>query len=417
MTSRSWLFVAALLLLLSVIAAGWQETWRAAAVPLTPTLTGEVEYCLSCHAELPEISSSHPVETFGCVVCHGGERLALDADLAHSTMRGGRNPSEFGVVEASCGGEQCHSGAAQDKRDHIHRALTSIQSTYAGAIANIRYTFGAQTDLSPIYGVMAIEDSQITSEKGVAALQAFEPSEETVAAVKKFGQNCLDCHLWAEPRDGKAYSRLSGCAACHTPTAGVDLSAGATQLHRLTTAIAYTQCNTCHNRGNYDLRTMSFVERDDHPTDRLHDYYQPIAQFVRCEWTLDCIDCHTRVEAMGDGDLYGSKKDIQYTQCRTCHGTLDELPLTTTIADLDDLALRQAFLNPVIELKVGDTILITDKGEPLWNIRPLADGSYELFGKASGQRFTFNPVMGSGCEQKPEEQESRYCHACHAVER
>ena len=70
---------------------------------------------------------------------------------------------------------------------------------------------------------------------------------------------------------------------------------------------------------------------------------------------------------MGDGDLYGSKKDIQYTQCRTCHGTLDELPLTRKITSLDDLALRQAFLNPVLDLKLGDTILVTDQGEPLWN--------------------------------------------------
>jgi hypothetical protein len=120
---------------------------------------------------------------------------------------------------------------------------------------------------------------------------------------------------------------------------------------------------------------------------------------------------------MGDGNLYGSKADIQYIQCRTCHGTLDELPLTRTIQSPDDLALRMAFLNPVIDLKVGDTILVTDKGEPLWNIRELEDGTYELYGKANGQRLTFRPVKGTACEQKPDQQESRYCHECHAVER
>jgi hypothetical protein len=417
MTLRRWIFAASLLLLLALLATGWYQARRVTPVPLTPTLTGETEYCLSCHDELPEISPSHPVETFGCVLCHGGERLALDADLAHSSMRGGRNPSEFAVVEASCGGEQCHSGAAEHKRDHIQRAMTSIQSTYAGAIASIRYTFGAQPDQTPIYGIYAIQDEQVVSPLAVPSLLAFDPDAESVPAVQQFGENCLDCHLTAEPRQGGAYTRLSGCAACHTPTAGLDIEGEATQLHRLTTAISYTQCNTCHNRGNYDLRTMTFVERDDQPGDRLHDYYQPISQFVRCEWTLDCIDCHTRVEVMGDGDLYGSKKDIQYTQCRTCHGTLSELPLTYTISSLDDLTLRQAFLNPVIDLEVGDTVLVTEKGEPLWNIRPLADGSYELFGKSSGQRFTFNPVMGSGCLQNPDEQESRYCHQCHAVVR
>jgi hypothetical protein len=68
-------------------------------------------------------------------------------------------------------------------------------------------------------------------------------------------------------------------------------------------------------------------------------------------------------------------------------------------------------------LKTGDTILVTEKGEPIWNARQLPDGSFELFGKATGQRFTFQPVKGSACEQNPQEQESRYCHACHAVER
>ncbi len=76
-----------------------------------------------------------------------------------------------------------------------------------------------------------------------------------------------------------------------------------------------------------------------------------------------------------------------------------------------------AFLDPVIDLKVGDTILVTEKGEPLWNSRLLPDGSYELFGKATQQRFFFRPVMGTGCQQNPEQQESRYCHECHAVER
>jgi len=40
-----------------------------------------------------------------------------------------------------------------------------------------------------------------------------------------------------------------------------------------------------------------------------------------------------------------------------------------------------------------------------------------MIGKATKQYFTFNPVMGSACEQKPDEQESHYCHKCHAVEK
>ena len=405
---------ALLLLAITVLLIWWGDSGRPQPVALTPALTGETEYCTTCHSDLPEISSSHPVQTFGCVVCHGGERLALDADLAHSTLRGGANPSDLSVVEQSCGGSDCHSGSAQDARDHIQRVMTSVQATYAGAIANIRYSFGAQANLTAHQGIFPVTDELVTTSTGVEALTAFDPATDNNPYIHSFADNCLNCHLSAEPRSGDLFARLTGCAACHTPDVN---SYPEGQIHRLTTAIPYSQCNTCHNRGNYDLRTMTFVERSDQPTDRLHAYYQPIAQFTQCEWTLDCVDCHTRTEVMGDGDIHSNQREIQYIQCKTCHGTLDELPLTHTIVSEDDLALRMAFLNPVTELNVGDTILMTEHGEPLWNTRVLPDGTYQLVGKATGQTFTFRPVKGTQCQQNPAEQSSQYCHECHTVQR
>ena len=415
---RRLIVIASAIILLTLLGIAWWESRRVRPVALIPTLTGQAEYCLSCHADLPEISKSHPVKTFGCVLCHGGERLALDANLAHSTMRGGKNPADFSVVEASCGGTNCHSGSAAAYNNQIQRATTSIQSTYAGAIALMRYTYGAQSTKQAIYGVMAIEDS--LSITAVTSLQAFDAAAETNPQLQLFGKNCLTCHLSAQPLKGAAYDRFTGCAACHTPTgvgAGVKGQAGTLQIHTLTTAIPYTQCNTCHNRGNYDLRSMVFQPRTDTPSDRLHNYYQPIAQFTKCEYTLDCVDCHTRIEAMGDGSLYSSKFDIQYIRCKTCHGTPSELPRTIPLNDPNDIAFRQALLNPVLDLKVGDSVLVTDKGEPLWNTRVMPDGTYQLVGKATRQVFTFKPVMGSGCTQDPNDQSSAACHKCHAVQR
>ena len=402
------------ILLIAVAAALWINLRQPKPIELIPTLTGKPEYCLTCHSDLPEISPSHPIKTFGCVICHGGEPLALDANLAHSTMRGGANPSDLSVVEQSCGGSNCHSGNAADNNDHIQRVMTSVQSTYAGALANILYTYGAQPDLTARYGVHAVTDDVITTTTGVPALKVFDPSKETNPILKTFAQNCLNCHINAQPLNGDQFARLTGCAACHTPNVN---SFPKNEVHELTTAIPYTQCNTCHNRGNYDLRTMTFVERTDQPTDRLHNYYQPIAQFTQCEYTLDCIDCHTRTEAMGDGDIHSSMKDIQYIQCKTCHGTPTQLPLTKTLTDPNDIAFRLAQLNPVVNLQIGDTILTTDKGEPLWNTRVLPDGTYQLVGKATKQVFTIHPVMGSGCTQNGIDQSSAYCHTCHSVER
>ncbi len=420
---RLWIFVGTLVLLVSMLVA-WEVSAREPKpVVLVPTLTGQPEYCLTCHGDLPQISASHPVQTFGCVICHGGERLALDANLAHSTLRGGANPSDLSVVEQSCGGSQCHSGSAADSRDHIQRVMASVQSTYAGAIANMLYTFGVEPDLTARFGMHPVTDDQVTTLTGVAELQVFDPAKETNPFIKEFATNCTTCHINAQPSQGSEYARLTGCSACHTPNAVAQKTGaivGTTdgqQVHQLTTAIPYTQCNTCHNRGNYSLRTMTFIPLSDQPTDRLHEYYQPIAQFTECEWKLDCIDCHTRGEAMGDGDIHSSKKEVQYVQCKTCHGTATQLPKTETLSDPNDIAFRLADLNVVAELNLGDTILVTDKGEPLWNTRVLPDGTYKLISKVDGRVFIFRPVMGSGCTQDPAQQSSQYCHECHSVQR
>ena len=424
----AFLFAASVLFAATILAV-WQANRRLRPLVIIPTLTGQPEYCLTCHADLPEISPSHPVQAFGCVRCHGGERLALDADLAHRSMRGGRNPSDFSVVEESCGGKDCHSGEAIAERDHIQRVRTSLQATYAGAVASIRFTFGAQPDLTVRLGILPASihpgRDPIGTTSSATSLAPFDPNQEDLSPIKQFAANCLTCHLSAQPLPGEQYARFTGCAACHTPTAGRpdlfdDYSKDyndSNAVHRLTTAIPYTQCNTCHNRGNYDLRLMQFHPRQDQPSDRISDYYQPIAQFTRCEYKLDCVDCHTRLEAMGDGFMYNNQKDMQVVQCRDCHGTPQDLPRTTTVYDPNDIAFRLSFLNPVVQLKPGDQVVLTSQGEPLWNYRRLPNGQYLLVGKASGVEYIVPLVKGTACEQKPEDQESRYCHACHAIPR
>ncbi len=283
---RRLIVIASALLLLTLLGIAWQESHRVKPVALIPTLTGQVEYCLTCHGDLPEISKSHPVKTFGCVICHGGEPLALDANLAHSTLRGGANPADFSVVQASCGGANCHSGTAAAYNDHIQRATTSIQATYAGAIAIIRYTFGAQSSLKALYGTTAIQDPpehQRHHQPGSCSIRWRRPTRD----VQPFGQNCLTCHLSAQPvQNGGRYDHFTGCAACHTPTQPPDLTSEktrrrATLVHKLTTAIPYTQCDTCHNRGNYDLRTMTFQPAHrpaDRPSAGLLPAHRPVHQ-------------------------------------------------------------------------------------------------------------------------------------------
>ena len=119
MNHRLTLASIVLTLLLGLIAI--RQFMLPAPKTITPTLTNQPELCLTCHDGIEEISPAHPVEAFGCVICHGGNALALDENLAHAGLRGGKNPADFSVVEASCGGAECHSGTSADQRDHIQR--------------------------------------------------------------------------------------------------------------------------------------------------------------------------------------------------------------------------------------------------------------------------------------------------------
>ena len=148
MTQRLLLAACAVFLVVTGL-AWWLERRTPEPVALTPTLTGQVEYCLTCHADLAEISPSHPVESYGCVLCHGGERLALDADLAHSSMRGGKNPSDLSVVRAILRRRRLSQRFSRRMAQSHRTGETSIMATYTGAITNARYTFGAQPDLTP----------------------------------------------------------------------------------------------------------------------------------------------------------------------------------------------------------------------------------------------------------------------------
>jgi hypothetical protein len=348
-------------------------------------------------------------------------------------MRGGRNPSDPAVVEASCGGVDCHSGPADEGLDHIHRSEVSLQSTYAGPIAAVRRAFGSQSDSLAHYAVEAVQDPYITTADGLSFLEGFFPVAASESApVALLSDRCLACHLGSAPIDRPGYQRLTGCASCHalsnwdgTYTGGdktiVRDTSGHAASHRLTTAIPYTQCDTCHNRGTYSLVDMTFHERTDLPAgggaSRLAAYYQPIAQFTACEYQLDCIDCHPSGEVMGDGDLHSQMNEVRTLECRTCHGTLAESPRLRTITDLDDPVLRQAALNPHSDLETGDAVVVTEAGAPLWNVQRSPDGIFRLTAKVSGETHVIPQVAGSACEQDLDNQVSSACHECHAVDR
>lgn len=417
---------------------------------------GKVERCQTCHLGIEEISNSHPSNTFGCAVCHGGNPLSLDETTAHAQMLGGGHPGSLTSASLSCGGTgangvSCHSGNHEPRKNLVDLVKTSIMSTKAGELSVVRMTFG----LDKTKEVPGLTMGQVAY-LYPSPLQG-RPNEGS------FQQNCLSqCHqsggeLPVSPAQGTARTSTSinegvvqsktmneangkiqanGCEACHVLTnpthtyIGEDTTitnkSGHGMVHNLTTQIPYTQCNQCHNQGNHDLIKMEFSVRSDMTkvlrdwtagystwTDRLSDYYQPGELFARCEVSLDCIDCHSRQDVMGDGEFYTSQHDATHIQCLDCHGTKEKLPLTKKVENPMDLMFEEPITNPVFPaLQLRDEILMTAKGEELPFLRHNGDNWIQT-SRVTGKTFKIPLVLGSSCEQTVDQQGADSCHKCH----
>ena len=76
-----------------------------------------VEKCLTCHDGVEQISAFHPIESYGCTICHGSDKpdslIKAEAHknmISSRSMKGQRNPSNLRILEKSCGTAGCHYG-------------------------------------------------------------------------------------------------------------------------------------------------------------------------------------------------------------------------------------------------------------------------------------------------------------------
>jgi len=398
---------------------------------------GKVERCKTCHLGIEEISNSHPSNTFGCAVCHGGNPLSLDKSTAHAQMVGGGHPGSLNVASLSCGGTgangmACHTGNHELAKNEVDLVKTSIMTTKAGELSVVRMMFGFDKT----------KDVPGLTKGQVAFLYPNPLKGGPNQGV--FQQNCLSqCHQsggnlpLAVPTTAKSNIQANGCEVCHVLTNSTHTYIGADttmktsnlgrgMVHNLTTQIPYTQCNQCHNQGNHDPLKMSFAARadlfkitsdwkagDTTWLNRLRDYYLPGEIFARCEVSLDCIDCHTRQDVMGDNLLHTSQYDAVHLQCQDCHGTKENLPRIKKIEDPNDLAFEEQITNQNFPaLKLRDEISITAKGEELPFLRHIGRDWIQT-SRVTGKTFKIPLVFGSKCKQVPNEQGADSCHKCH----
>ncbi len=405
------------------------------------------ESCLTCHDGIESMSASHPA-TFGCTVCHGGDAASLDKTSAHASLifdasagTGRRNPSALSVVHLSCGQVGCHAGHADASRNHVHRVRRSMMGTLSGMIAGLRYQWAAQSQPEALYGVSRVPahtntqgDFSAPSKPELEPLPFFlskDRKQETktgrATGTEKISHHpadgvlrstCFQCHLDGKPADGEY--RSQGCAACHVSYSkegtyeGMDPTiakheTGHMRQHRLTALPEQTTCTQCHksqspikaNISGTLMKSLSSL-RAEHPV-----------QDVHTRAGIECIDCHSSFDVMGDGSLYSRQYDAVEIACDTCHGTIDRHPQIeqVTAADLRVLRENRHYLNSPVN--IGDSTVVSRRGRKLSNVK-MQDGNITVFSKRSGQSWQVPLIKDGVSHLISQHNEKLACNACHS---
>lgn len=333
-------------------------------------------------------------------------------------MRGTANPSEPAVWEKSCGG--CH-------RYQLERVASTIMQTNAGMIRNIQLTWEGEDGHSySVQGGNAFD-------AGGKPLNSRPVAELDNLSGELYRKFCSRCHVGTSNPDSYAATHAAGCAACHFPWneagtyTGKDRTmtgkAGHSASHAMASLPDTAACTRCHNRsgriaysyqGLYDgnnglvptRRGEAGPEMGSGARNLVH-----IAPDVHAAAGMECIDCHTSRDVMGDGYQYRNMYLQTEVACEDCHGSATLAPRYREISRENDEALRESrsYKRP---LTSGMRLIQTSKGRSYSNVF-YENGAVWLQGKRSGKLHRSKVITGT-----PEHTIAGHgrleCYACHS---
>lgn len=310
------------LLLIAVGTIAVKEALLKRPGQLHVTTSGSVDMCLSCHKE-EKLDPAHDAQVIGCVPCHLGNALAITKDDAHAGMV--INPGDLRHVEKTCSVEGCHP-------TDVHKVKHSLMATNRGILGTLLYYWGESDS----------QDTDLTVEELLA-------SGKTSLALDYYRKLCGTCHLWKQKNDLPGApdffnEKGGGCSACHfqlpereknaRETLAADNATAKTdkKIHPLITAkVDQAHCIRCHNRsGRVGLSYIGIFESEGYGTPYEKGtmstrqlpgarFYLEIADDIHHRKGMQCIDCHTRNEIMGDGTSYAHYEQQLEISCKVCH--------------------------------------------------------------------------------------------------
>ena len=302
--------------------------------------------CLRCHSGIESISVNHQ---FDCNACHLRPENRLENPLeSHNAIV--RNPSDPTQAKLFCG--KCHA-------EEIKTVEMSLHATMAGIINQTRFLWGAQKAASPpIY-------SANNALKPLPESSSY-PDQPQKLVDDFLRKKCLRCHISTAGAKDTGLYRASGCAACHMiynndgKYTGKDpcidkTKPGYPATHTFTIRIPNFQCLHCHNQNHVGADYEGFFEHDydrfyqssvnqssvnqssvnqssvigGSPSDRLYGInHHRLTKDIHAEKGLWCIDCHTKDDIMGNGNIYACQIKVPKQKCTDCHKGFDRTTLS-----------------------------------------------------------------------------------------
>jgi hypothetical protein len=310
-------------------------------------------------------------------------------------------PGNLADVHQTCGTANCHGDIAR-------RVDNSLMASMSGAIAVNRFVFGDADTLSAHLHV---------KELGLA-----------MASDVHFRQLCASCHLGnpkIKPAPVHELSRGGGCIACHLDySENKNFTANKVSKDKIfhpaiNLKVTNDHCFGCHSRSgristNYEgWHETQLSEEDYHQQPGLRllqdgRVFEAMPPDVHHELGLECIDCHSANELMGDGNLYFHEEDAVKISCEDCH--FEQRPTGIAYDSLDVESKKIINLRGLY--KEGATYLINKKtGQGIWNVTLDSTGSGVLTQKNNGQQHPLS-APADACV-RGHAHDALSCSACH----
>jgi len=370
-----------------------------------PLILGRREGCLYCHQNMKGFSAAHNPDAIGCVSCHSGNPFTLDKNYAHEGMF--LIPGNLQDAKRTCGLTDCHG----DITDRINK---TIMTTLTGIVSVDRYAFGETNNLNKLYFINHIGHSNADSH---------------------LRNLCASCHLGGKKTQlGQIteQSRGGGCNACHlnySKEALLSLSNyqnnkstinDSSFVHpSLSIKITNDHCFGCHSRSgristNYEgwhdtlLRPEEINDTSKYRILEDGRVFVKAQEDVHHEKGMDCIDCHTSHEIMGDGNFYLHEEDQEKVSCTDCH--FSGKAFTKTISDFDAESKNIIDLRKYPE-KETKFLVVHKSGFPLINTFIDKNGNSELITKNTNETLPLIPPALICTEGQGHKNLS--CKSCH----